>query len=700
MIKPIYRNYLFAKNILVGVTDEGNLSEADERFYSLFTIASKFNIKITKGDKYVNKQVIEYLMEQIPDKVTPAFYRGFPESVRRLTPEQLLLDQLVHYYQTYGTYEEGQVFEGDAAASLFEENFDRIAFRESTTIKEFQVITEEMVQKYIHNYVCDLCTSSRPLSQGAYDLVKEYLTDCNMISNIEIASKDTAIKLLLDIKNVRLTKFIELSDIIKVVEEILHRDYPKMKINKLNLKNSDRKFISGMLDLKLASNYKGRLWYQFSMCFEKRNTWKGLLHHIHYMPKGENGKQFVDLIRNSEENISVMSSFEKQMNKGNPAEAAKSLVSSKGNGALLRSLNYVLSRCKSKSEVQEVINQVKADNPVLLLQLIVQYKNYIEDRSARTFTFTKNYKLKCHRETISEKDSRKSFVTESVRNYVVDALWDLVKDVYKNKLGKVYIDESMKDLAVPMQETTAETGYGILPKGTRIAIPEGKIVRAFTYWEKVNDIDLSCFGITAEGKEIEFSWRTMYNNQSQAVTFSGDQTRGYNGGSEYYDIDFEAVKAKYPSMKYIIFCNNVYTSGVKFNQCTCRAGYMVREKKGSGEIWEPKTVESSYTITGDSTYSYMFALDMEKRCFVWLNMTKDSMSSIAGGHNFTFLAKYINMTDILNVYKLFEMMATEIVTEKELADVIVSDETIELQEHQIQVRSTDTEVLLKYLNNK
>jgi hypothetical protein len=58
------------------------------------------------------------------------------------------------------------------------------------------------------------------------------------------------------------------------------------------------------------------------------------------------------------------------------------------------------------------------------------------------------------------------------------------------------------------------------------------------------------------------------------------------------------------------------------------------------------------------------------------------------------------MTDILNVYKLFEMMATEIVTEKELADVIVSDETIELQEHQIQVRSTDTEVLLKYLNNK
>ena len=51
------------------------------------------------------------------------------------------------------------------------------------------------------------------------------------------------------------------------------------------------------------------------------------------------------------------------------------------------------------------------------------------------------------------------------------------------------------------------------------------------------------------------------------------------------------------------------------------------------------------------------------------------------------------------------MMATEIVYNKEEADIIVSDDLVvddgyELTENQIQVKSTDTEKLLKYLNNK
>ena len=127
---------------------------------------------------------------------------------------------------------------------------------------------------------------------------------------------------------------------------------------------------------------------------------------------------------------------------------------------------------------------------------------------------------------------------------------------------------------------------------------------------------------------------------------------------------------------------------------------MLRSKIRSGEIWEPRTVESSFSVTGDSTYSYMFAIDMERNDFVWLNMCKDSMARVAGDSDFTFLAKYINMTQIINVYSLFEMMATEIVQNPEEADVVVTDEIFELGENQEQVRSTDTEKLLRYLNNK
>ena len=40
-----------------------------------------------------------------------------------------------------------------------------------------------------------------------------------------------------------------------------------------------------------------------------------------------------------------------------------------------------------------------------------------------------------------------------------------------------------------------------------------------------------------KNNKMQFSWRTMSERQSSAITFSGDQTSGYYGESEYFDID-------------------------------------------------------------------------------------------------------------------------------------------------------------------
>lgn len=694
MMKELYKDYLFTKNILVN--DNIKYDNLGNTFSALFTIANKFNIRVVKGKELATLDVIKYISKQIPDKVTEAFYRGFPESVKKLTKEELLFDQLLHYFDTYVCGN----FEGEAAHSLFEENFEREAFTEKTTIKNFDILSEEEAMNVLLEMANNLLQSSRPLSVGAYDLVKELAIDKKLVITDGIASRDTAIKLLLDLNDAKFAQYINLSDILKVVEEMLKKSYSKMTLKKLNLKNQDRKFISRMLDYKLKKVSS----FQKALCFERRADWKGLLHHIHYRPHTPSAVEFVNDIRNLDSNISVMSDFENLMNKGEVVGAAAVLANNKGSGAILRNLNYILSRCKSFEEVDNVVKLVNSDNPILVLQLISQYANYVEDKSARTFTFTKYNKLKAHRETSTEMKTRRSFVPKCIRDALVKALWDNLERIYKNKVGKVYIDEKMKSVAVPMQEATAETGYGILPKGTRFHISNAKVVRAFTYWEKVNDIDLSAIGVTSDGKQIEFSWRSMWNRQSNGICFSGDQTRGYHGGSEFFDFNLEYIKKEYPTMKYLVICNNVF-SGIPFNKCTCRAGYMLRDKVGSGEVWEPKTIESSYTITGDSTYSYMFAIDVEKNDFVWLNMCKDSMARVAGESDFKFLAKYIYSTEIINVYKLFEMMATEIVYNKEEADIIVSDNLVvddgyELTENQIQVKSTDTEKLLKYLNNK
>ena len=197
----------------------------------------------------------------------------------------------------------------------------------------------------------------------------------------------------------------------------------------------------------------------------------------------------------------------------------------------------------------------------------------------------------------------------------------------------------MKKYAVPLQENTSQGGFGVLPKGSRIPIPDTKKIRAFTYWEKVNDIDLSVFGMDDKGNRIEFSWRTMSSKQSDAITFSGDQTSGYNGGSEYFDIDLSKFRARYPKTHYLIFCDNVY-SGIPFSSCFCKAGFMNRDLIDSGEVYEPKTVKSSFLINTESTFAYLFGIDLKTNELIWLNIARDSSVNVAGTTNMDFLTDY------------------------------------------------------------
>jgi len=86
MMKDLYRDYLFSKNILVCVDANNTKHDDVSAFSSLFAIAKKYNIKINAGKRLADQEILRYLEKQIPGKVTEAFYRGFPESVKRLSP--------------------------------------------------------------------------------------------------------------------------------------------------------------------------------------------------------------------------------------------------------------------------------------------------------------------------------------------------------------------------------------------------------------------------------------------------------------------------------------------------------------------------------------------------------------------------------------------------------------------------------------
>ena len=201
------------------------------------------------------------------------FYRGFPDTVRSLFPEERLFDQLVHYMRTYdfGLFDE-------PGRSILEPEFERLAFAEKTEIRDFSVLTEAEAVRELEELVRALLAGTRPLSTEQFGLVREFIQTYGWFPE-NCASRNTALRLSAELRDFRFAKFLALSDVIKLVEEIQYRVYKKENIRKLNLRNQDRKFIARMIDSLFEADR-----CDLRQCCERKALWSGLLHHLHYRP--------------------------------------------------------------------------------------------------------------------------------------------------------------------------------------------------------------------------------------------------------------------------------------------------------------------------------------------------------------------------------------------------------------------------------
>lgn len=680
----IYKKYLFSKHIIV--RDQ----KADEKCVPevLFSLAKLFNIRITKGGELAHRDMImtvENIM--IGTKVPEPFYRGFPQSVLKLADDRLYYDQILNYLITYGL--------GDMSKtrhSVFENEDDilRKAFKETGSIKDFIIVKEDEAVSILQEMIDNALKGTRPLSEDLFECIEQFVKEYDY-DPFYIASKNTAVKLIVYQGDTRYAKHLDLSDVIKLTEELNYHYYYSVKINKLNLKNKHRKLISEVIHKTFES---GRA--DVSNCFEKKRNWAGLLHHIHFKPVNEDEKKFADLMR-GDVNMSSYSRFEKEMREKNIRNALSCLEDSKGRGAVLRNLNYILSRCESEEDVRFVLDSIDTKNTIILIQLYISYLQYSFERKPRSFSYVKFNMSKSHIETQKEVERRRSLLDEDTVGKAKEVIVSALRKNLKGRLGRVYIDPSMANYALPIQESAGSTGLGVLPKGSRIHIGDAKKIRGFTYWELVDDIDLSVIGLDGRNVQTEFSWRTMANRQSKAIVYSGDETSGYNGGSEYFDVDIEEFRALYPDVRYLIFCDNVF-SDKTFARCFCKAGYMLRDKEDSGRVFEPKTIESSFIVNNDSRFCYLFAVDLTTGDFVWINTRVDSFENVAGLQTFGHLVDLINVTYVFNLKDFFEMCAEEVTDDIGSADVIITDKTIDIPDGKEIIREYDFEKIIALMN--
>ena len=122
---------------------------------------------------------------------------------------------------------------------------------------------------------------------------------------------------------------------------------------------------------------------------------------------------------------------------------------------------------------------------------------------------------------------------------------------------------------------------------------------------------------------------------------------------------------------------------------------MERESISSGEIYEPKTIKTAFTINGDSFVVYLFAIDLVNNEFVWLNTNKNSFNIIAANEEFDFIEKIFKYRDIFSLYDFFNLCGS-VVDNIEEADLIVSD-SYDNNDKDI-IHSYDIERILAILN--
>lgn len=682
-MRDLFCDFLFSKGYLVRTPEQGHAPEL------LVALAKLFNIRVVANPDWVSIDHITVAKRNLGNEVPPPFYRGFPESVLKLSLEQVVLDRLLHYARTYGLGDFSQ-----PRYSVFEEEVVRRCFDEETEVREFCIIDEEEAIAYLERAVRSLLAGTRPLNDTRYLLVRTFIEDYGY-KVTECRCKDTVVRLLLDTRDPAYGLLLKLSDVIRVVEWLQLLKYKGASIKKLNLRNRDRKLLTAVLDrIFEEGNVDERT------CLEKRRLWKGLLHHLHYRPKNRRAAQFLQVIRNNEAR-SVYSDFERALQEGRTRDAVDVLRNEKGTGAMLRHLDYILSASWPFGDLDYVLNSIVSNNKILLIQLLLHYANGVS-RAPRVFTFSRLGMLRVYHEDDSRPVKRRSFLNEDMAARVSLRVLSELERTCKGTLGKVYADKATRRIALPLREGTSMGGVGILPHGSRLSIPQGKKIRAFTYWERVEDIDLSAFALDESGGQIEFSWRTIGPFGDGAadtpIVFSGDQTSGYSGGSEFFDIDIDVFREWFPNERYLVFCDNVYT-GLPFIACDCRAGFMMRDVEDSGEVFEPATVRSSFAITCASTFAYLFAIDFVMREVVWLNVARSGRARVAGTTTMDFLKRYLEVTSVINLYDFACMLATEVVDDPLQADIVLSDDPVPMREDAELIRSLDTERIVELLNS-
>lgn len=198
----------------------------------------------------------------------------------------------------------------------------------------------------------------------------------------------------------------------------------------------------------------------------------------------------------------------------------------------------------------------------------------------------------------------------------------------KPAFAAAILDDALRDVIVPFNERTASRAEVALPRGTRVAIPDSKMVRLFLHWcepeqgGQRTDLDLSIAFYDADWKYVGVCayYELKLARGGTTIATSGGDLRAApfpDGASELVDLDREAARAH--GIRYAVMVINAY-SGMPFSLLERGfAGLMLRDDV-RGAHFDPRTVEHKFDLQGDNGVFMPMVFDLDAGVMHWLDV--------------------------------------------------------------------------------
>lgn len=564
------------------------------------------------------------------DRVYNPMYPNFPESVMEKDDFELYFNAIVHYW-SFGTL------------LPYEEKKERVPLFNVAKVKVLEAGSFDDLNDIFNN----LCASKTSLSKSDVEDMIFILNSAKVTLPDEIPFKENAAcvcRLLVDTgvdtDGYLCRKYIKTAtDVLRLVTAMSDGDVSLAENTKFrNLKRGERRIIMNLLAgcgnaAEDMSRYAGR-WIRVG---EK-------LHPGEFAKNERYTKavQAFGVIRND----GKIKSFAGRVDAAVASGDVNTVVSllKKRPGEFARRIDFLLRTFDKDADRKAVImsfaSVAKDVSSTVLLQVREHFINKLDGSDDMRVFFPKGNLARSY----YVQNNKTKTIPEDVMKMVIAVCESTLVNIYGNRefLGKVYIDEALKNYTVPFSLRSAGKTMTAVSRGSRIAIDDSaKIIRPFIWWtntkDNIIDVDLSVAVFADNWDCLEHVSYTNLKSSRFGICHSGDITNGGpvdgEGVAEFIDLDIE--KALSAGARYAAF--NVYNfSDENFSKMEHAAfGFMTRNDMKSGEIFEPSTVKQRMDLASATTTCIPVIFDLRERVLIWCDMalTADHVRAGYGGIN-------------------------------------------------------------------